>query len=254
MWRRLRIVILLLILAFVALNTYFDRVYSTDWDIPLRVAVYPINADGRDATERFIRERTDDYSALERFFAEEAREYELTLEQPVRFAGAQPLRESPPAIARDPRPLDIAWWSLRTRYWAWRAPTSKPAPDIRMFVLYYDPQHTASLPHSTGQQKGLYAIVHAFADRSMRGSNEVVMAHELLHTLGASDKYDLNTNQPAYPHGFAEPAREPRYPQTYAELMAGRIPISDAAADTPESLRRVLIGPATALEIGWTRP
>ena len=48
MWRRLRILILLLILLFVALNTYFDRVYSTDWDIPLRVAAYPINADGSD--------------------------------------------------------------------------------------------------------------------------------------------------------------------------------------------------------------
>ena len=43
MWRRLRIVILLLVLLFVALNTYFDRVYSTDWNIPLRVAAYPIN-------------------------------------------------------------------------------------------------------------------------------------------------------------------------------------------------------------------
>ena len=38
MWRRLRISILLVILLFVALNTYFDRVYSTDWNIPLRIA------------------------------------------------------------------------------------------------------------------------------------------------------------------------------------------------------------------------
>ena len=50
MWRRLRIAILLLILLFVALNTYFDRVYSTDWNIPLRVAVFPINADGSDVS------------------------------------------------------------------------------------------------------------------------------------------------------------------------------------------------------------
>lgn len=254
MWRRLRIVILLLILAFVALNTYFDRVYSTDWDIPLRVAVYPINADGSEATERFIRERTDDYSALDRFFQDEAREYGVTLERPVRFITVQQLREAPPAIEPGAGVSGIAWWSLRTRYWAWRTPTSKPAPDIRMFVLYHDPQRSASLPHSTGQQKGLYAIVHAFADRSMRGSNDVVIAHELLHTLGASDKYDLQTSQPAYPEGFAEPDREPRYPQTYAELMAGRIPVSEREAEIPESLNRVLIGPATAREIGWSKP
>ena len=54
MWRRLRIAILLVILLFVALNTYFDRVYSTDWNIPLRIAAYPINADGSAVTARFI--------------------------------------------------------------------------------------------------------------------------------------------------------------------------------------------------------
>ncbi|NLG78102.1 MAG: hypothetical protein GX535_17840, partial [Xanthomonadaceae bacterium] len=56
MWRRLRILILLLVLLFVALNTYFDRVYTTDWDTPLRVAIYPINGDGSPEAERFIGE------------------------------------------------------------------------------------------------------------------------------------------------------------------------------------------------------
>ena len=60
MWRRLRIALLLLILVFVALNTYFDRVYSTDWNIPLRVAAYPINADGSAVTERYIRQQSSD--------------------------------------------------------------------------------------------------------------------------------------------------------------------------------------------------
>jgi hypothetical protein len=35
--------------------------------------------------------------------------------------------------------------------------------------------------------------------------------------------------------------------------MAGRIPISSTEAETPESLRQVLIGPKTAREIGWTK-
>ena len=56
MWRRLRIAVLLLILAFVALNTYFDRVYSTNWDNPLRVAVFPINADGSPVSDRYVRQ------------------------------------------------------------------------------------------------------------------------------------------------------------------------------------------------------
>jgi hypothetical protein len=93
-----------------------------------------------------------------------------------------------------------------------------------------------------------------FADPRMAGSNDVVIAHELLHTLGATDKYEATSNQPRYPDGFAEPALEPRYPQRYAELMAGRIPLAANKARIPNSLQEVLIGPATAAEIGWTNP
>jgi hypothetical protein len=256
MWRRIRILILLLVLAFVALNTYFDRVYSTDWNIPLRVAVYSINGDGTDESERFIGELNDDaYVALEAFFEKEAARYNVRMERPVRFTGAQQLREAPPMIDPDAGAPGIALWSLRTRYWAWRAPKpAGPAPDVKLFVQYHDPRRSPSLPHSMGLQKGLFAIVNVFADRSMLGSNDVVVAHELLHTLGATDKYDLRTNQPAFPDGFAEPAREPRYPQVRAELMGGRIPITSDEADTPASLRQVVVGPATAAEIGWTSP
>ena len=121
--------------------------------------------------------------------------------------------------------LSAISWSLRTRYWAWqpRDPAG-PAPDIRLFVLYHDPAMSPSLPHSVGLQKGLFAIVNAFADRRMEGSNDTVIAHEVLHTLGATDKYDLATNQPRTPDGFAQPDRQPLYPQISAELMGGRIP------------------------------
>jgi hypothetical protein len=255
MWRRLRILILLLILGFVALNTYFDRVYSTDWDAPLRVAVYPINGDGSDEVERFIRDQPrDDYTALEGFFATESKDYGVELEQPVRFSTAQQLREAPPLIAPGSNALQIAWWSLHTRYWAWRTPVQGPAPDVKLFVLYHDPNRSPMLPHSTGLQKGLFAIVHAFADRQMLGSNDVVIAHELLHTLGATDKYDLATGLPSHPAGYADPERSPLYPQSYAELMGGRIPLSASKAEMPESLRRVVVGAVTAQEIGWVTP
>ena len=93
-----------------------------------------------------------------------------------------------------------------------------------------------------------------FADAGMKGSNDMVIAHELLHTLGATDKYDLRSNQPAHPDGFAEPDREPLYPQSFAELMGGRIPVSSAESTTPESLQQVIVGAKTASEIGWTKP
>jgi hypothetical protein len=78
------------------------------------------------------------------------------------------------------------------------------------------------------------------------------MAHEVLHTLGATDKYDPATNLPIFPIGYAEPGRAPLYPQDKAELMGGRVPQSPRDAEIPQDLNRVVIGPATALEIGWT--
>jgi hypothetical protein len=255
LWRNLRILVLLLILLFVALNTYFDRMYSTDWDIPLRVAIYPINGDGSEVSERFIGGlASDHFISIEAFFESEAREYGLDMERPIRILLTKQLREMPPSIAPSANVLSVIWWSLRTRYWAWKVaedPNGIP-PDIKLFVLYHDPQRSAQLPHSIGLQKGLFGIVNVFAARDMLGANDTVIAHELLHTLGASDKYDPGTTLPIYPIGYAEPDRKPLHPQSYAELMAGRIPITRERAEIPESLHEVLVGAITAAEIGWT--
>ena len=78
----------------------------------------------------------------------------------------------------------------------------------------------------------------------------MVIAHELLHTFGASDKYDPATLQPLWPAGYAEPDSEPRLPQRYAEIMGGRIPLAAGRAEIPDSLADTVIGNATAGEIG----
>lgn len=255
MWRKLRILVLLLILLIVALNTYFDRVYSTDWNIPLRVTVYPINGDGSPVTEQFMSKlRPDRFQGLEAFFEEEASVRDLPLQRPIEFKSAPPLRDVPPALNRDANVLSVIWWSLRMRYWAWRSPdVPGVAPDIKLFVVYHDPALTPTLAHSVGMQKGLYGVVNVFAERSMQGSNDVITAHELLHTLGATDKYDPRTSQPLHPIGYAEPTKEPLLPQAYAELMGGRVPLSSNRSVTPESLGQVVIGDLTATEIGWLK-
>ncbi len=255
MWRKLRILILLLILLFVALNTYFDRVYATDWNIPLRVTVYPINGDGSDTVEQFIDElEPDRFANLETFFEEEASHWGVPLEQPVQFRAGPRLDELPPALDRDANVLSIMWWSLRMRYWAWQSPELPgAAPDIKLFIVYHDPAITPTVAHSLGMQKGLYAVVNVFAERSMTGSNQVIAAHELLHTLGATDKYNPGDNQPLSPIGYAEPDRQPLLPQEYAELMGGRIPVTRTESIVPESLSQVVVGPTTAREIGWRK-
>ena len=96
--------------------------------------------------------------------------------------------------------------------------------------------------------------MNVFASDAMAGTNNVVIAHEMLHTFGATDKYDLATNLPLFPDGYAEPERMPRVPQQFAEIMGGRIPISPLRADQPDGLHRVVIGPLTAREINWRAP
>ena len=137
------------------------------------------------------------------------------------------------------------------RYWAWTHNTQPgPAPDIQIYTIYYDPKVYDEVSHSFGLQKGLVGVVNAFASRTEGKRNNVVIAHELLHTLGATDKYDLSTNQPLYPTGYADPEQQPRYPQRRAELMGGRIPTTAQRAEQPDHLRETIIGGATAVEIG----
>ena len=101
------------------------------------------------------------------------------------------------------------------------------------------PAFSRTVPHSVGLQKGLVGVVHAFASDRMTATNNVVIAHEVLHTLGATDKYDPATLAPHYPAGYAEPDREPRHPQVFTEIMAGRRAVDAHNFEMPESLKAV---------------
>jgi hypothetical protein len=164
--------------------------------------------------------------------------------------------ELPPLLSPGTGPIAAVWWSLKLRWFAFHAADveGRAPAHIRVFVLYHDPAVSPTLPHSLGLSKGLIGIVHAFADRDMHGENEIVIAHEVLHTLGATDKYDLATNAPTYPWGFAEPDLRPLFPQRRTEVMAGRRPISERNFEMPDDLRSVVVGPLTAAEIRWVRP
>jgi hypothetical protein len=253
MWRVIRIGILSTILAFVALGAYVDRWRTTDWDNTLWVGVFPVNADGRAATDGYISRLTaDDFRDVEAFFTREAHAWGIALDRPVRVELYPAVREAPPVLEPGAGLPGRMWWSLRARYYSWRVAGDDLA-DIRVFVLYHDPGHTFAVPHSLGLQKGLLGIVHAYAGAAFDATNNVVLAHEVLHTLGATDKYDLDSTQPLFPEGYAEPDAEPLYPQSFAEVMAGRIALSAREAAMPESLGQVVVGRATAAEINWAR-
>ena len=138
------------------------------------------------------------------------------------------------------------------RYWVFSVDAYKgPAADVRMFVVYYDPNEHQQLKHSLGLEKGLIAVVNAYADVKRENKNNIVLAHEFLHTVGATDKYDLASGAPLFPVGYVEPDRDPLYPQEFAEIMAGVTPISEGEWIMPEKLSGTLIGLDTAKEINW---
>ena len=257
MFRAIRITILLLVLAFVATGAFLSRARSTDWDNPLWVAIHPIAADASQATRRYVDSLTEDtFAPVGKFLASQAQHYGLALTEPARVRLYGELHELPPRLEPGASLLSRAAWSLRLRYWAWSATRHEKLapPDIDMFVLYHDPELTSSVPHSLGLPKGLLGVVYAFADSSMTASNNIVIAHEFLHTVGATDKYDPATDQPLFPDGYADPQRKPLVPQQDAEIMAGRRMVSTTEWEMPETLRNVVIGPSTAQEINWSRP
>ena len=256
MWRILRISILLFILAIATYSMFYDRLSTTDWDDTLRIGVFPINAADDDVSAAYIdRMTTDSVADIERFLNEEAKRYGVEFNRPVRVDLFPEVEEKPPAREPDAGLLATIWWSLKVRLYANRnsEPEGRAPPQIRIFVLYHDPTFNQTVPHSVGLQKGLVGVVHAFAEPGMTGSNNVVITHEILHTLGASDKYDVATLAPVYPGGYAEPDREPLYPQSYAEIMAGRYPTDENNFEMPDSLDSVLVGDETAHEIRWLR-
>ncbi|HSH54113.1 MAG TPA: hypothetical protein VK967_03715 [Methylotenera sp.] len=254
MWRKLRIAILLLILATVLQQIWFEK-SDLDWKDNFYVAVYPVNADGSAKVSEYLRTLTrDDFEPIADYFTEEAEQYQLGLRRPIELQLGPIVDEIPPPPPNDSSILSTIIWSLKFKYFAWgHSPKVNVKPAIRLYLLYYDPVTSPHLSHSTALNKGRIGRVNLFGDSSYAKQNLVIIAHELLHTLNATDKYDLDTTLPIYPEGFAEPDKEPLYPQNFAELMGGRIAISDREADIPKSLQQTLIGEKTAREIGWLR-
>lgn len=253
MWKWIRISILLVILLSVATGEWLDQKRLWAWQRPATVALYPIAGDDSAATARYVRALTGaDYQDVERFFADEGRRYGLTLSQPLHVEVYPGPVAAPPLPPRASSGLAVVWWSLKLRYYAWRASHIGDG-QIRVFVIFHDDRRLPALPHSLGLQRGHIGVVHAFANSQMAGSNNVVVAHEILHTLGAADRYDPGTNLPYVPEGLGDPSQSPLYPQAFAEIMAGRRLLAPGDAEIPHSLAECLIGGATAAEIHWVR-
>jgi hypothetical protein len=258
MFKLIRIICLLLILIAVAFYSKNQKLKSRTWAQPLHVMIYPMNGDNNNpVVNNYIHQLTEEnFSEIDTFFQRESKKYSLVTPQPTLSHLGQVLTEHPPT---EP-PLNsgiqsIVWWGLKFRYWAFNHTPNAKQNTQRVVVFLYYHQDTANrtLQHSLGMDKGLLTIVHAFASKEQAAQNNVIIAHEILHTVGATDKYNAQ-GEPVFPNGYAQPDKLPLYPQTEAEIMSGHIPISSTESQMASSLKKCVVGQQTALEINWIKP
>jgi hypothetical protein len=252
-FRSLRITILLIALFVVAMNTWLSSARIQSWNRPVWVVLYPINADGRADTQAYINALSEEhFEDVELFLQREASRYGLVRQSIAEVFLSTPLVVLPPKIDIEAGVFGRVFWSLKMRWWSWRNDNwPGPEADVRIYLQYFSPQKKQVLSHSLGLQKGMIGLVNGFSSVDYIATNNFVITHELMHTFGASDKYNLETNEPIYPDGFADPQQLPLLPQVRAEIMGGRVKVSPGWLVMPLSLDDVVVGTKTANEIGW---
>jgi hypothetical protein len=250
----MRVVLLLSILFVIVLATWMTERRMAAWERPILVTIHPIVADDERATARFVRQiDVDDFREVNRFMGMQSGRYGFQVTPAFRFQVAPVSHELPPMIPQQFDTAAIAWWSLKMRWWSLlrELQDGLVQPDIQMFVLYHSLNGDTEVGISVGMRKGRYGIVKAFARERLQDSTLIVFTHELLHVLGATDKYVVSTGEPIYPHGYADPDQRPLFPQQRAEIMGGRIPLNAYSSSMPDSLEQCKIGRQTAEEIGF---
>lgn len=223
------------------------------WQQPLQVVIHPINADGQLVTQQYIEALSHEhFDDVAQFIEQQWRIYQPRQAGSVHIRLAAQVNSQPPLSHSEDQPLLMLLWSLQLRLWSWQQ-TGLPLADTasHIYLRFRSPREVTTLEHSVGLEKGRIGIVNGYAGVDYQLLNNVIVVHELLHTLGAEDKYDADSLQALFPHGFAQPLQQPLYPQKQAEIMAGVVPLSEQQFRLPEGLWQTLIGPATAHEIGW---
>lgn len=251
-----RVGILLAVLLGVLLYAWRDverRRTRRLWQRPVRVALVlvehePIPPDLVEALMRRV-------PALESHLNAEGRRYLATPLDAFEFHAVGPVR------ARRPAPLEAGAGTvdnLRLSWKLWRyAHAADDASgidsdiyDVRVYLAAHAGHGRMRNVEGVGQDGGRIGVVRVELADTMIDLALVVAAHEVFHTLGATDRYDAD-GRTLVPDGLAEPDLRPLYPQRRVEIMDRNRPISPTEAVPPESLFEIAVGQRTAREIGW---
>lgn len=249
----IRIFILLFILASVWSTTLNQKRILQDWQGTTDVVIIPIVADDDKTTQGYLQQLTEqDFNQIRKFFKREIKRYRPELSHSLLLRLSDQIDNTPPPAPKgDISKLSIIFWSLKIRWWAYNnRPADYHSQQIRLYVLYNKPKVGKRLPHSTGLQKGMIGIIHAYTGKKNNAHNNLIIAHELLHIFGASDKYDLKTGLAINPNGYAEPNKKPLHPQRFVEIMGRTIARSGSSHEIGDRLSLAIINKQTAKEIG----
>ncbi|MFV5190894.1 MULTISPECIES: hypothetical protein [Acinetobacter] len=252
MWKNIRVAILLVVLLVVAVNAYHDQ--NQDWNQPIHILLHPINADGLATTQQYIQQlQQDDFAEVKQYLEKNSQQYRGQSSYFMIQIGRE-LQQIPPKMSEQPSILNNILWSLKFRFYAWKQHQSGDgSPSLTLYLNFYDPKQSRELKHSTALERGRIGSVNLFASPKQAAQNNVVLVHELLHGFGATDKYNLNNGEPIFPIGYAQADQQPLYPQTEAEIMGGRIPLSEHKSKMPNDLNETVISILTAREVGWIK-
>jgi hypothetical protein len=238
-----------------AIRDVRSRRARTAWDHTLNVAVVVIES-SKVAPEAITALRAQRPNMEERL-RDELRRYRPGAPPPFSFTvlGPTSLIAPAPVLAGD-GVADLAGHAWAQ--WRWISAIDRAvgvdasAFDSRIYVVVSPlREEETGIVEGASEQGGRVGTVAVTLDAVMADFAWIVIAHELFHTLGATDKYDPG-GRTLVPEGLAEPDLSPTLPQRYVELMARNRPVSATEERPPTSMAEVAVGPVTSHEIGWS--
>lgn len=254
---RVRLWALLVVLAGTLLWAACDihsRRARTEWRRSVQVSVVLVQLGQVDRASLIALHAS--FPALEKRLAMEHQRLGGSLARPIAFTVFGPVSvDRPPPADPDGSIMSLARHSFEQ--WRWTRAVDHGSGlesasfDSRIYVALRAPSDDSrSWVEGSSEQGGRIGVARVELERSDVGLALFVVAHELFHTLGATDKYD-DQGRARVPEGLVEPNRVPLYPQRFAEVMTRNVALAPDTERPPESLAELGVGDATAREIGW---
>lgn len=260
-YRQLSAFGILLIVIVVAARIYYHDNKKFDWDRTYNVALIEVAYGSKESTRTLSSNGKEILQqSLEKWFESEAKRVYNSQIKPFRFEILGPAfnEKTPPTL---PTENDSLWTRYKQtsafiKFFNDRFAQTGANPDnfdIKLYLYIYpaDKGLDYDKQHSVGTTRGRFGVVFLPIGKQSAGRTTCLIAHEILHTVGASDKYD-GSRLTVYPDGYFFPAQ--RYPQQFAEIMALATPIDIGREKDADNLDTSRVGNKTAEEIGWKNP